>query len=181
MIHSLNKQQGSIPTESIRWDFSWPEFVKDERHDLFSYLEQRFGIDSGIFCDYFLLKKNKSWWLLRKSEQIKYASSLKVWMTGLKAFQAVGKYIKPTTRMIQVFGSHAVLNRMEVTEEDINIMSQGKYISSDIKTDNGYIILSFKAAVIGLGLFIDGRITSQIPRRDLVSFIAPGNGEMPDD
>ena len=145
---------------------------------MFSYLKYRFGIACSIFDDYFLLKKNKSWWLLRKSDNIRHVSSLKVWMTGLKAFQTVGRYIKPTTRMIQVFGHHAVRNVLDISVEDINKMAQGGHISSDMEIDNGYIILSFKGAVIGLGLFIDGRITSQIPRRDLFLFIEHGNAEI---
>ncbi len=132
----------------------------------------------GIFDEYHLLKKNKSWWLLRKSDYITRVSSLKVVMTGLKAFQEVGRYIKPTTRMIQVFGHHAARSVLDVTEDDIDKMAQGSYISSDMEVDNGYIIMSFKGAVIGLGLFIDGRITSQIPRRDLASFVYQGNMEI---
>jgi NOL1/NOP2/fmu family ribosome biogenesis protein len=133
---------------------------------------------AGIFDEYHLLKKNKSWWLLRKSDYITRVSSLKVVMTGLKAFQEVGRYIKPTTRMIQVFGHHAARSVLYVTEDDIDKMAQGSYISSDMEVDNGYIIMSFKGAVIGLGLFIDGRITSQIPRRDLASFVYQGNMEI---
>ena len=142
---------------------------------MFLYLENRFGIAGSIFDDYFLLKKNKSWWLLRKSDHIRHASSLKVWMTGLKAFQTVGSYIKPTTRLIQLFGRHAVRNNLDISSEDINKMAKGGHISSDMEIDNGYIILVFKGSVIGLGLFIEGRITSQIPRRDLISFIEPEN------
>ncbi len=133
---------------------------------------------AAIFDEYHLLKKNKSWWLLRKSDYLCRASSLKVVMTGLKAFQTVGRYIKPTTRMIQVFGHHAARSVLEVTGDDIEKMAQGSYISSDMAVDNGYIILSFKGAVIGLGLLIEGRVTSQIPRRDLVSFFEPGNMEI---
>jgi NOL1/NOP2/fmu family ribosome biogenesis protein len=54
-------------------------------------------------------------------------------------------------------------------------MAKGGHISSDMEIDNGYIILVFKGSVIGLGLFIEGRITSQIPRRDLISFIEHEN------
>jgi len=91
-------------------------------------------------------------------------------MTGLKAFQTVGKYIKPTTRMIQVFGHYATRSVLAISADDINRLSEGMQISSDMEVDNGYIILSFKGAALGLGLFIYGRITSQIPRRDLRLF-----------
>lgn len=132
------------------------------------YLDQRFGIDSSIFDDYLLLKRNKNWWMLRRSGHITQASSLKVWIAGLKAFQAVGRYIKPTTRMVQIFGRHAVRGVLGITEDDLKKLAEGGHISSDIEMDNGYIILSFKGAVLGLGLLIDGRVISQVPRRDLV-------------
>jgi len=96
-------------------------------------------------------------------------------MTGLKAFQTVGRYVKPTTRLIQLFGRHALRNKVDISSEDVNKLAKGGHISSDMEINNGYIILSFKAAVIGLGLLIEGRITSQIPRRDLISFVDPGN------
>jgi len=60
-----------------------------------SFLEERFGIAKEVFDDFLLLKKNKSWWLLRQSEDISQASLLKVSTVGLKAFQVIGQYIKP--------------------------------------------------------------------------------------
>jgi len=92
-------------------------------------------------------------------------------MTGLKAFQDVGRYIKPTTRMIQVFGHHAVKTVMDINADDLKKLAEGNHIFTDMKIDNGYIILSLKGNVLGLGLFIDGMVSSQMPRRDLISFI----------
>ncbi len=131
-------------------------------------MDQRFGMDDSIFNDYLLLKRNKNWWMLRRSGHISHASALKVRIAGLKAFQTVGRYIKPTTRMIQIFGRHAVRGVLGISQNDLKKLAEGEYISSDIEMDNGYIILSFNGAVLGLGLLIDGRVTSQVPRRDLV-------------
>lgn len=94
-------------------------------------------------------------------------------MTGIKAFQKVGRYIKPTTRMIQVFGHHAIRAVLDICEDDLNKMADGRHISSDMEIDNGYIILSFEGSILGLGLIIDGRVTSQIPRRDLMLLVYP--------
>ncbi|MBN1626264.1 MAG: hypothetical protein JW944_07040 [Deltaproteobacteria bacterium] len=171
MTDNLKERQDSTPTGTIRWDFSWPRYEKEERYDLLYYLEDRFGIDTAVFDDYLLLKKNKSWWLLRKSDYINQAALLKVWMTGLKAFQDVGRFIKPTTRMIQVFGHYAIRCVLQIYEDDIKKLSEGKHISSDKEMDNGYIILSFRGAILGLGLYIDGMVTSQMPRRDLILFV----------
>jgi NOL1/NOP2/fmu family ribosome biogenesis protein len=73
--------------------------------------------------------------------------------------------------MIQIFGHHAVRAVLDVQEADIKEMAGGRHVFSDIKLDNGYVILSFKGSILGLGLFIDGRITSQMPRRDMVKFV----------
>ena len=138
---------------------------------MLSYLEERFGIHKFVFDEYILLKKNKSWWFLRESPFIAQASVLKVWITGLKAFQRIGKYIKPTTRMIQVFGHYADKAIVDIQEDDIKKMAEGEPVPCDMRMDNGYVILSSKGRMLGLGLFIDGNVRSQIHRRDIISFI----------
>jgi NOL1/NOP2/fmu family ribosome biogenesis protein len=72
--------------------------------------------------------------------------------------------------MIQVFGHHAVRGVLDITPDNMKKMTDGMHISTDMEIDNGYIILSFKGAILGLGLFIDGRVSSQIPGRDLILF-----------
>jgi NOL1/NOP2/fmu family ribosome biogenesis protein len=136
-----------------------------------SFLEDRFGIVKAVFDDFLLLKKNKSWWLLRQSKDIRQASLLKVSTVGLKAFQIIGQYIKPTTRLIQIFGRHAKRAVFEVQPEDIKKMAMGMQFHTNVVLDDGYVILSFMGVIIGLGLLIDGSVSSQMPRRDLVSFV----------
>jgi NOL1/NOP2/fmu family ribosome biogenesis protein len=151
-----------------------------DRHRLFSYLEERFGLSERLFDGYHLFKKRKNWWLLKKSGQMERFLHLKVWRVGLKAFQEVGGFIKPTTRMIQLFGARAEKAVLEISEEDLyGLIKEGR-INKDMGIDNGYVILSFRGGVLGLGLLIDGRILSQLPKKD-VRFLAlsqqPGNPE----
>jgi hypothetical protein len=134
-------------------------------------MEKRFGIAKAVFDDYLLFKKNKSWWFLRQSGFIRQASLLRVSVVGHKAFQRIGEYIKPTTRVIQVFGHFAVRAKLNLNSDEMKKMADGQHISTDMEIDNGYIVLSFNGAVLGLGLLIDGRIEPQIPRRDIVSFM----------
>lgn len=65
---------------------------------------------------------------------------------------------------------HAVRARLDIMSEEINKMAKGKHISADMKINNGYIILSFKGAMLGLGLLIDGKVSSQMPRRTWCHF-----------
>jgi len=98
-------------------------------------------------------------------------NSLKVEPSNLVSMlKEKGIHLKPTTRMIQIFGHHAVRALLDIQSDDINKMADGKHVSTDMEIDNGYIILSIKGAILGLGLFIDGKVTSQIPRRDIISF-----------
>ena len=144
---------------------------EEDRHNLFSYLEGRFGISKGLFDDCLLFKKNKTWWLLKDSPLVKPTSQLKVRRIGLKAFQSIGIFIKPTTRMIQLFGHKAARAVLDINERDIQKLAAGGLIPAVMDIDNGYVILSFKSRILGLGLLIDGMVRSQIPQKDIKSFI----------
>jgi NOL1/NOP2/fmu family ribosome biogenesis protein len=140
--------------------------AEKDRNKLLSYLENRFGIPQTLFDDYLLFKKKKSWWLMKNTPLIEQSSGLKVWRVGLKAFQEVGIYIKPTTRMIQSFGHRALRAFMDITEGDLERLAGGYFIPANMGIDNGYIILAMKGRILGLGLLIDGKVRSQIPKKD---------------
>lgn len=144
---------------------------KGDRHRLFSYLEKRFGISRHDFDDYLLFKKRKSWWILKESPLIGQITHLKVWRVGFKAFQEVGQFIKPTTRMIQLFGPRASKARLDINEGVFRSLAKGDVIRADMGIDNGYVILSIKGMVLGLGLLIDGAIRSQIPKKEIRFFV----------
>lgn len=130
-------------------------------------MEERFGIPTGFFDGYLLLKRGKSWWLLRKSPNLECVEGLKVATVGLRAFQKIGPFIKPTTRMIQIFGKMATKATFKIDEEDLSNLMAGQAIAADLELENGYLILYFKDQVLGLGLLINKQIRSQIPLKEL--------------
>lgn len=141
---------------------------EDERHTLFSYLEERFGIPERIFDDYLFFKKKNSWWLLRRVNHLGLATQLKVSKVGIKAFQRVGAFVKPTTRMIQIFGGAANRARLEINTPQLIKLLAGEALFVDLAVEKGYVILSLaEDRILGLGFFIDGRVRSQIPRKEL--------------
>ena len=167
MTDSYNKQSDFIPTGPIRWDSSWPGLAKEsDRHALFSYMEGRFGIPYTVFDDYFLFEKQKSWWLFRKSAFIGVACRLKVSMVGIKAFQRINNFVKPTTKMIRIFGGDATRARLNINEGQLQTLAKGQLLPVKLEIENGYVILDFKGHVLGLGLLIDGTVRSQIPKKD---------------
>lgn len=142
---------------------------EDDRDRILDYLEQRFGIPRSLFNEFLLFGRKKSWWLLNKTHHLFAASQLKAVTTGLRAFQRVGRFLKPTTRFMQIFGCHASKAVIEINDIQLEALKQGETLPGDPSLTNGYVIFSFKDHILGLGLQIDGRIHSQLPRKDIPS------------
>ena len=105
MTDSLQNQQDSTPTRSIRQASSWPELADDsDREALLKYMDDRFGISAENFDDYLIYTKKRNFWFIHNSTVLPEAAHLKIKRLGIKAFQEVGRFMKPTTRIIQCFG-----------------------------------------------------------------------------
>jgi NOL1/NOP2/fmu family ribosome biogenesis protein len=135
---------------------------EDERLGLLSYMYDRFGIKRDVFDDYLLFSKKRTFWFLRNSPFISEVSHLKVKRLGIKSFQEVGSFIKPTTRFIQYFGKHATKAIFEIDEKQLKRLLMGEYLPFSYELENGYVILSLMGEVLGLGLLIKGMVRSQL-------------------
>ena len=166
MKRSYRKQRDSIPINSIRWDSSWPKLVDEsEERKLLGYLDERFGISPEVFDTFFWLKREKTWWVVRASPILEKAAALSVSLVGLRAFTKIGGFIKPTTRMIQVFGKSATKSLFEVGKEDLRRLLAGEPLAVDAGQENGYVILSHGGDILGLGLLLNDLLHSQLPRQ----------------
>ena len=159
-----SREQGdSILTGSIPWDSSWPRFAdEDERRLLLSYLEERFGIREKAFAEFEVFSRRKSWWLLRKTTDVTLPVRLKVSQVGLKAFDRVGKYLKPTTRMIQLFGHHATKGIYQLNDDGLERLLRIEPLEVETAMEDGFVILRLREHVLGVGLLMQGKITSRI-------------------
>jgi NOL1/NOP2/fmu family ribosome biogenesis protein len=165
MTNSYDERFDSTPTSSTPWDSSWPALAGEgDRDFLFSYLEDRFGISRTVFDAYWLFRKNKSWWLLHRSPHLGLCAGLKVSRVGIRAFQQIGAYVKPSTRMVQVFAPEATKGRFEIHESQLHRLVAGETVPFEAALENGYVILSMRNHVLGLGLLINGKVRSQIPK-----------------
>jgi NOL1/NOP2/fmu family ribosome biogenesis protein len=138
-----------------------------DRHALFSYLEDRFGIPETLFDQYLLFKKKKSWWLLRESPFVVPAAQFKISLAGLRVFQKINRYVKPTTRMIQIFGHHATRATLDLNKREFEGLETREPFQVGFEIENGYVIISYEGHPLGLGLFINGLVHPQIPRKEL--------------
>jgi hypothetical protein len=162
-MRESREQEDSTLTGSIPWDSSWPGFAKeDERRLLLGYLEDRFGIHESVFTDFDLFSRRKTWWLLRKTASVNLPVRLKVSQVGLKAFDRVGKYLKPSTWMIQLFGHHATKGVYRLSDQEFERLLKAEPLNAGIPMEEGFVILRLREHVIGVGLFSGGKITSRI-------------------
>ncbi|MEW6665582.1 MAG: hypothetical protein AB1512_10245 [Thermodesulfobacteriota bacterium] len=136
-------------------------------------MEDRFGIPASAFDDYLMIEKSRSRWLLRRSPHLKSMLSYKVSSWGMKAFQRVGHFIKPTTRVIQVFGTLATRAVVQLGKGQLQCMIDGKDLYIESALENGYVILALEDHVLGMGLLINGRLRLQIRKSDLKP-LSPG-------
>jgi len=133
-------------------------------------MADRFGIPRDRFSDYLLLRQKQSWFLLRSNPFIPSVGQLKISQAGLKAFRRVGDYIKPTTRIIQGFGRWASRSKLRIGPTELEALLAGEKIHVDMPIENGYVILVMgKDNILGLGLYVHGRISSQLPRKEIRS------------
>ena len=168
MMKELKEQGDSIHTGSILWDSSWPRLAdEDERRAFFSYLEERFGIPEKIFASFQLFSRRKTWWLLRRPGTMPLPASLKVSQVGLKAFDQVGKYLKPSTRMAQMFGHHATKGVYHLSDDEFEKLLRAEPLEVDTEMEEGFVILCLRENVLCIGLLLRGTITSRIRQSEL--------------
>jgi NOL1/NOP2/fmu family ribosome biogenesis protein len=119
-----------------------------------------------IFDDFDLFGRRNSWWLLRKTANVNLPVRLKVTQVGLRAFDRVGKYLKPATRMIQLFGHHATRAVHQISEYEFEKLLRGDPLKVDSAVDDGFVILSLGGHVLGVGLLAQNKITSRIRKSE---------------
>jgi NOL1/NOP2/fmu family ribosome biogenesis protein len=130
-------------------------------------MKDRFGIKEDMFDGFRVLKKNKGWWLHKDSAHLEKAARLKVLKIGIKAFEEIGQFVKPTTRLIQLIGCKATKARFELSQLELRKLVAGERLPVTMALENGYIILLYKGQSLGLGLLIHGELRSQLPVKEI--------------
>lgn len=88
----------------------------------------------------------------------------------MKAFQKVGQFLKPTTRFIQIFGRVATRAALVISEGQLKDLLEGEGLCLDLDIEQGYVILKLdEKRVLGLGLYVNGTVRSQISLKALKS------------
>ncbi len=74
----------------------------------------------------------------------------------------MGKYLKPTTRMIQIFGHHATKGVYRLSDHEFERLLRGELLKVGTEMEEGFVILRLGEKALGVGLLICGTISSRI-------------------
>ena len=121
------------------------------------YLEERFGIT------------------LPEGIEFEGDKSLRVMNSGLKKFKTTtpkgfpasrmkGKFPKPSTNFIQLFGHIAAKNKIEVSLEDAEKYFRGAGLETSQDAETGYVILTYNGATLGIGFYRNKKIENMLPK-----------------
>jgi NOL1/NOP2/fmu family ribosome biogenesis protein len=133
---------------------------------LSSYLLDRFGI---VLPKEVALEGEKSLRVMNR-ELADFNTSTP---RGIPASRMKGKFPKPSTAFIQVFGNLATKNTLSVSWEDALAYLRGEGLSAQEEKDSsaspstletGYIILKYKKAILGIGFYKEGKIANMLPK-----------------
>ncbi len=143
---------------------------EEEKHEIFSYLEERFGIERIHFKSYEILKGTFNYWLFPKTSYLEYLVNLQVQTVGLLFLRKVSKYLKPTSAFLQRFGYLASKNIIELTTEELKILKEKGKIKKSLPLEPGYVIFKKESLILGCGLWISGTIISYLDSKLLKSY-----------
>ena len=165
MIPPSKSAGESTPIDSIRWDSSWPKWVKSpERNQLLGFLQERFGIPQSIFTNQHLLKRGATVWLLTRDERLSGLASLSVETVGVPILRWVGERLKPTSAALQLFGKYVTKNIVSLEPIQLAELIGKREIRGEYPVSPGYVQIMTESIIIGCGLYLPGRLISQFPR-----------------
>ncbi|MBP1725036.1 MAG: hypothetical protein H6Q51_334 [Deltaproteobacteria bacterium] len=176
MTHPSSTAGESTLTSSTRWDSSWPELLETpERDRVLGFFADRFGMNLSVFAGYELRKRGTSVWIVRSDPRLPALAGLKVRSVGLMLLRQVGRYLKPTSAALQVWGVYAKENVIRLSSEKLEELVEQGEIRGDFAGTPGYVIVSLEDRPVGCGLYLPPRLLSMLPHLFRGKTVALGN------
>lgn len=131
--------------------------------EVLSYIESRFGISREVFQNYKFKVKGGDVWIFSKDAPENLNGLNRI---GLRFARGLGKNIKLTTAVIQIFGRYATKNVYEISEEKLEDFLRGKDIEiGEVNNiDKGQVIVKFGEDILGSALYDGKTLKNQIPK-----------------
>jgi len=135
-----------------------------DKDEVLGYFESRFGLDPSVFDGYVFYIGGRGRLYLGPSADM---NGLRVATTGLTIARSDGG-IKPTTNLLQCFGSRVTKNRIDISRADAAEFIRG----SDIRIDpavlgdvsDGYVLLVYQGCPLGCGLLKQDCVKNMLPK-----------------
>ncbi len=150
--------------KKLHKEAKWPRVVSlEERDEVLSFWEERFGIPKETFDNYLILSTAKNYWLFVNPPELRPLQNLKVQTVGLLFTRRVSKWLKPTSTALQRFGHLATKNVVELSPVELDRIRRERQIPFEAPLEEGYVIIKCAGKVWGCGLYAKGRLISFLP------------------
>ena len=130
---------------------------------MLEFFADRFGMNLSVFAGYELRQKASSVWIVRSDPRLPALARLKVRSVGLMLLRQVGRYRKPTSAALQVWGIYAGKNVIRLNSETLKELVEQGEIRGDFAATPGYVLLSLEDLPVGCGLYLPPRLLSRLP------------------
>ncbi len=150
--------------KKIHKEAKWPRVISfEEREEVLSFWEERFGIPPETFENYLLLSTAKNYWLFVKPPELRPLQNLQVQTVGLLFTRRVSKWLKPTSTALQRFGHLATKNIVELGPLELDRLRREKRLEFEADLEEGYVIIKCEKKIWGCGLYAKGKLISYLP------------------
>ena len=135
-----------------------------ERKEILDYFSGRFGMPEEAFEGFCFLKGERKIWVVREHPDLEgILKQLKVESAGIPLLRTKTSMWKPTTAGLQVFGSHATRNGIDLEGDALQSFLRGESLEGPFPLDPGFVIVRWKGKVLACGVYGKGKLRSQIP------------------
>jgi NOL1/NOP2/fmu family ribosome biogenesis protein len=159
------------------------EIGKIQLNTLINYLHDLYGIDKKVFDDFLLMKLGKDVWITNKATKnfLAFKNKLRINSLGIRAIRNAFDVPKLTTNFAIFLNDKITKNYYDMNEKELDEYIHGYEINfpenkkGELKN---YLIMKHKNQVYGVGLIIENKIKSQVPKgRKLKNQLSNTNSE----
>lgn len=131
-----------------------PDSENQSKKDPETYLQERFGV--SVPKELEITERYGDFWLGTDP-------GTEVETDGIRAIRDTGKYLKPTTYLLQLIEDQVTENIVNVSREELESLLEGDMIERELG-QKGYVAIRYDGKVLGCGLYKDGLVSSRIPK-----------------
>lgn len=120
-----------------------------------------YGLKLKDFKKYKFYEYKQDLWIT--TEEVLNFKNFRIHKRGIKIARRFLHGIKPTTAFAQLFGNLSKKNFVFIKDEDLKTFINGGTVKAELTPDYKFVIVKWKSYPIGIGLYKEGKVKSQIP------------------